>query len=133
MGQVVRRGRGSRRLRDCLGGAATEQRLSLGGTVSHVLLGELSSLRGMLASDLLELVGLGLNDAGNLLQVLVDHLLVCLVDKRSHKGKGGGHEGETPVWNNLDQPVRDQGSNTGLIVSFLLAQHTHAAAKIGEF
>lgn len=134
MSHIVRRsrgGRGSRRLRDRLGGAAAEQRLGLGGVVSHILLGELGSLRGMLASDLLELVGLRLDNAGNLLQVLVDHLLVGLVDKRGYKGKGSGHQSKTPVWNNLDQPVGDQGSNTGLIVKLLSAQDACTTEIIG--
>jgi hypothetical protein len=46
--------------------------------------------------------------------VLVNQLLVGGVNQRNEKGNGGGNDSETPVWNELDQVVREKGGNTSL-------------------
>ena len=96
------------------GRSATEHRLGLGGVVTHVLLGQLSGMGSVLASDLAELVGLGIKDVGRLPQLLVDELLVRGVDQRHSEEGGGSNQSKTPVWDDLDEPVGKEGADTDL-------------------
>lgn len=68
----------------------------------------------MLAGQLLELRGLGIDDVGRLPQVVVNELLVGGVDERDEEEQSGADERETPVGHNLDEVVRDEGSDTSL-------------------
>ena len=116
-------GRGGREVRVSNGGlradlgrgrSAAEHGLGLGSVVTHVLLGQLGGMGGMLASDLSELVGLSINDVGRLLQVLVDKLLVGGVDQGGGEEGGGCNESKAPVRDNLDEPVGEEGADADL-------------------
>lgn len=99
-----------------LGGcrAATDELLGLGSVVAHVLLGELGGVRSVSSSNHLELLSLGVENLGGILNVVVDELLVGSVDQREGEEHGGAKEGESPVGNNLDEPVREEGRDGNL-------------------
>ena len=98
-----------------LGGAgATDQGLGLGGIVTHVLLGEQSGLLGVLLGDGAQLGGLVVDHIVGLLEVVVDELLVGGVDQRNGEGESGAEQCETPVGNDLDEVVREEGTDSSL-------------------
>ena len=94
--------------------AATDHLLSLGSIVSSELLCALGGSCGVVARELLDLLGLCVDHVGGILEVVVDELLVRLVDERGEEEDGGGDEGETPEWDDLDQIVRQESSDEGL-------------------
>jgi hypothetical protein len=96
-------------------GAATEHLLSLGGVVTHELLGGLGSVGGVGGGGLAKLLGLGTNQLLGILKVVVDKLLVANVDQGCGEEKSGGEEGESPVGNNLDKPVGEEGAQADLV------------------
>ena len=121
--ELVLRGRGEVGIlevglgRHGLGGAgagATDQGLGLGGVVTHVLLGEQSSLLGVLLGDGAQLGSLVVDHIVGLLEVVVDELLVGGVDQRNGEGEGSAEQCETPVGNDLDEVVREEGTNSSL-------------------
>jgi hypothetical protein len=67
------------------------------------------------ASELLDLLGLGVDDVGCVLDVVVDELLVRLVDERGEEDDRGGDQGEAPEWDDLDQVVGEESANEGLV------------------
>jgi len=67
-----------------------------------------------MAGELLDLLGLGVDHIGSVLEVVVDELLVCLVDKRGEEEDRGGEQGKAPEWNDLDQVVGEESSNKSL-------------------
>jgi len=69
----------------------------------------------MVASELLDLLGLGVDDVGCVLDVVVDELLIRLVDERGEEDDRGGDQGEAPEWNDLDQVVGEESANEGLV------------------
>jgi hypothetical protein len=69
----------------------------------------------MVASELLDLLGLGVDDVGCVLDVVVDELLVRLVDERGEEDDRGGDQGEAPEWDDLDQVVGEESANEGLV------------------
>jgi hypothetical protein len=69
----------------------------------------------MVASELLDLLGLGVDDVGCVLDVVVDKLLVGLVDERGEEDNRGGDQGEAPEWDNLNQVVGEESANEGLV------------------
>lgn len=91
-------------------GSATEHLLSLGGVVTHELLGGLGSVGGVGGGGLAKLLGLGTNELLGILKVVVDKLLVANVDQGYGEEKSGGKEGESPVGNNLDEPVGEESA-----------------------
>lgn len=109
-----RRGRSRARGLGAGGLVALEQLLSLGGVVSHVLLGNLSGLGGVSASNLPELLGLGGDNVLCVLNVVVDQLLVRGVDQRHGEQEGSREKRETPVWNDLNEPVGEEGAEGNL-------------------
>ena len=68
-----------------------------------------------MASELLDLLGLGVDDVGCVLDVVVDELLVRLVDERGEEDDRGGDQGEAPEWDDLDQVVGEESANEGLV------------------
>ncbi len=98
-----------------LGGAgATDQGLGLGGVVTHVLLGDQSGLLGVLLGDRANLGSLVVDHIVGLLEVVVDELLVGGVDQRNSEGERGAEQCETPVGNDLDEVVREEGTDSSL-------------------
>lgn len=91
-----------------------QHRLSLGGVVTHVLLGNLSGLRSVLAGDLAQLLGLAVQDVGAFLHIVVDELLVRGIEEGSQEQSSSSNQGKAPVRNNLDKVVGDQSSNASL-------------------
>jgi hypothetical protein len=69
----------------------------------------------MVAGELLDLLGLGVDDVGCVLDVVVDELLVRLVDERGEEDDRGGDQGEAPEWDDLDQVVGEESANEGLV------------------
>jgi len=99
----VRRGLGAHgNGRHGLGGATAEKLLGLGSVVSHVLLGQLSSLGGMLASNGAELASLLAYDVGSVFDLGVDELLVGGVNERNNEESGDGSQCEAPKRHDLD-------------------------------
>jgi hypothetical protein len=69
----------------------------------------------MVASELLDLLGLGVDDVGCVLDGVVDKLLVRLVDERGEEDDRGADQGEAPEWDDLDQVVGEESANEGLV------------------
>jgi len=65
----------------------------------------------MLAGESLDLLALLVDNLGGIGNVMVNELLVHLVDEGSQEEDGGGDKRQTPEWDDLDQVVRDEGSN----------------------
>lgn len=103
--------------------ASTDQLLSLGGVVTHVLLSDLSVLSCGLLGSITELGGLGVDDVAGLAEVLVDELLVLLIYERGEEEDGGEDQGQSPVGDDLDEIVGDEGSD-GSLGSVSFAQGT---------
>ncbi len=118
-----------------LGGCrpATQHLLGHGGVVAHILLGDLGRVGGVLASDFADLAGLGRYNVRRLLNVVVDELLVCRVDERHQEEHGRGNQGKTPVWDDLDEVVREEGGDAGLVafVSVPCIRLAHCACWVG--
>lgn len=109
-----RRGRGRGRGRGARGLATAEHLLGLGSVVSHKLLGHLSGVGGVCTGDALELFSLGANNILCILNVVIDQLLVGGVDQGHSKEEGGGNERKAPVWDDLDEPVRQESADGNL-------------------
>lgn len=103
--------RGGRR---SIGLATTEHLLRLGGVVAHKLLGHLGGVGRVRTSNFLELLGLSADDVLRVLEVSVDQLLVGGVDERNSEEQGGSKQGKTPVWDDLNEPVREEGADGDL-------------------
>lgn len=88
--------------------------LSLLGSLLSVALCGLESLSSMLVSKLLDLLSLLVGDVVTLLDLSVNDLLVLDVDERTEEGDHGGDQGQTPERNELDQEVREEGSEESL-------------------
>lgn len=115
-------GRGGGRCSACgrsRGLAATEQLLSLGGVVAHVLLGNLGSLGSVGAGKLSKLFGLCSHNVLGVLKVVVDQLLVGRVDQRHSEQEGGGEERKSPVWDDLHEPVGEEGAKGNLGATYV--------------
>jgi hypothetical protein len=69
---------------------------------------------GLLVGNLLELAGLSGDNVRDLLKVVVDELMVAGVDERREEDDGGSDQRETPVGDNLDQPVREESTEADL-------------------
>lgn len=69
----------------------------------------------MVAGELLDLLGLGVDDVGCVLDVVVDELLVRLVDERGEEDDRGTDQGEAPEWDDLDEVVGEESANEGLV------------------
>jgi hypothetical protein len=94
--------------------SATNHLLSLGCIFSCILLCGLGGSGSMVAGEFLDLLGLGVDDVGCVLDVVVNQLLVRLVDERGEEDDRGGDQGEAPEWDDLDQVVREESANKGL-------------------
>lgn len=92
----------------------TEQLLGLGAVVAEILLGDLRSLARVRGGNPPELLGLGVDDTLRVLNVVVDQLLVGGVDQRHGEDEGGADKGESPVRDDLNEPVRKEGANGNL-------------------
>ena len=113
-------GRLARRLRLrllSLGTGTMDQGLGLGGVVTQVLLGQVGGLLRVLLSGRAELSSLGVDKVAGLLELVVDELLVGGVDERSKEDDGGADHGQSPVRDDLDQVVREEGGESDLVWS----------------
>lgn len=88
--------------------STTDILLSLGAVVSSVRFDSLMGTCGMVASEVLELIGLGVGDFGGVLDVVINELLVGHVDQGTHVDAGDCDEGQAPEWNDLDEPVGEK-------------------------
>lgn len=87
---------------------------SLGGVVVNEVLGGGNGSVGLLDSNLLNLDGLLIHNAGHVADLGIDGLLVLLVDEWSQEEDGSADQSESPEWDNLDQVVGDESSNESL-------------------
>jgi hypothetical protein len=94
--------------------AATDHLLSLGRVFSNILLCSLGGSCGVVACELLDLLGLLVDHVGGVLEVVVDKLLVGLIDERAEEEDGCGDQGKAPEWDDLDQVVGQESSDEGL-------------------
>lgn len=84
---------------------ALNQSLGLGSVVTYILLSDLGGLLSVLLGNGAELSGLGIDNLAGVLQLVVNELLVGSVDERGEKDDSGADDGETPVWDDLDEVV----------------------------
>ena len=68
-----------------------------------------------MASELLDLLGLLVDNAGGIGDVVVDELLVGLVDERCEEEDRGRDESKTPQWDDLNQIVGEEGTKECLM------------------
>lgn len=95
--------------------SASNDPLSLGRIVSNILLCDICGTRGVVTGELLNLLGLLVDDIGGIFDVMVNDLLVSLIDERRKEEGRGGDECKTPQWDDLDQVVRGEGTEEGLM------------------
>lgn len=88
--------------------------LSLGRVVPNILLCGISGARSVVASELLDLLGLLVDNIGGVGDVVIDELLVGFVNERSHEQDRRGDESKTPQWDDLDQVVGEEGTKESL-------------------
>ena len=67
-----------------------------------------------MGSELLDLLGLLVDDVGRISDVVVDELLVRLVDERCEEEDRGGDKSKTPNRDNLDQVVGEECAEESL-------------------
>lgn len=67
-----------------------------------------------MAGDLPDLLGLLVHDVRDVGEVVVNQLLVGLVDEGAEEDGGCRDEGKTPERYNLDEVVREEGSEESL-------------------
>lgn len=79
--------------------------LSLAAIISSVLLDGLGGACGVVSSKIFHLVGLGVDNLLRAGKIVVDELLVVFVEQRTEVDARDANEGETPQWNDLDEPV----------------------------
>ena len=96
------------------GTSASDHLLSLGRIVSNILLCDIGGARSVVGGELLDLLGLLVDHAGSIGDVMVNELLVGLIDERCKKEDRGGDESKTPQRDDLDQVVREEGTEEGL-------------------
>lgn len=87
--------------------------LSLGGVVSSILLHARRGTVGVVVGHILHLTCLGVDNLRSVGQVGVDELLIVDVGQRAKVGQRSSDEGQAPEWDNLDQPVGEEGSGAG--------------------
>jgi hypothetical protein len=68
----------------------------------------------MVAGEILDLLGLLVDDVGSMLKLAVNQLFVGLVNEGSKEEDGGREEGKTPEWDNLDEVVGDESTEESL-------------------
>ena len=90
--------------------STTDVFLGLGAVVSSVRFDSLMSTGGVVASEVLKLIGLGVGDFGGVLNVMIDEILVGHVDQGAHVDARDCDEGQAPEWNYLDEPVGEKSS-----------------------
>jgi hypothetical protein len=94
--------------------AAADHLLSLGRVFSNILFCGLSCSCGMVACELLDLLGLLVDHIGGVLHVVVDKLFVRLIDERGKEKNGCGEQAEAPDGDDLDQVVGQESSDKSL-------------------
>ena len=62
----------------------------------------------MVTSKVLELVGLSVGDLGGILDMVIDELLISHVDQGAHIDARDCNEGQSPEWNNLNEPIGEK-------------------------
>lgn len=88
--------------------------LNLSGVVAGILLAKSGKLISLLLSNAADLSSLGIDGIRGSLDVAVDELLVGGVDEGNEESDGGANDGKAPVGNELDEIVRQEGSDTSL-------------------
>ncbi len=69
----------------------------------------------MVCSQILDLMGLPVDDIGQVLDLLIDDFLVIGIDQRREEDGRDGNEGKTPKRQDLDEQERDQRGSESLI------------------
>lgn len=108
-------------------GGILDERLGLGSIIAQVLLCDLSGLFSVLSDKAADLMSLVIDDLAGVSKLAVDELLVGGIYERSEESDRGSNQGQSPVGNNLDEVVRDEGSESSLVVGSL-AERSDAIA-----
>lgn len=85
----------------------------------------------MLAGKGLDLLGLITDNLCSIGEVVIDKFLVGLVDKGSKEEDRGGNEGQSPEWYNLDQVVREEGTQESLYYISTMMSETRIGTYSG--
>jgi hypothetical protein len=115
-------GAGRRRWRLSLGFGAANVLLSLLAVLSGVGLDGLGSTRGVVARDVLDLLCLVVENAREVVNLLVDDLPVGNVDQWGKVCDSDGDQSNAPEWSELDEDVSSKRSKESLC-------HVSTAAK----
>jgi hypothetical protein len=100
-----------------VGALAAEHFLDLASVVTSVLLSDGTHVLSLLLDNTLHLCSLSVDDIGSALEVLVNQLLVRGVDQRDEESQSGGDKSKAPVWDDLDEVVREESCDTSLVTS----------------
>ena len=90
-----------------------DEALSLGGVVPSILHHARRGTIGVVVGHILHLGCLGIDNLGRVGQVGVNDFFVVDVDQWAKVGQRGSDEGQAPEWDDLDQPVGEEGSGAG--------------------
>lgn len=102
--------------------SATKQFLDFVGVVASILLAQGGDLVHLLGSNIADLVSLGIDNLGGVVDLRIDELLVGSINQGHEEDDGGADNGKAPVGNELDQEVGDESSDASLSqVRFLLS------------
>lgn len=99
------------------GAAGADVLLGLGAVLANVLLHQAGGLGSTLASQILQLVGLGIDNLLEVADLLINDLAVADVDQRGEVSGGDGDHSEAPEGNEADQPVTGKSSSESLYPS----------------
>lgn len=108
-----RRLRGSSRA----GAAAANHLLHLASVLAGVLLANSGQVAHLLLGDATDLGGLRADGIRGRLELGVDELLVRGIDERNGESNDSADDGETPVRDQLDEVVREEGRDASLLRS----------------
>lgn len=100
--------------RGSLGLCLAHQFLSARRVLADSALGDFTRTTGVLSSQVPNLRSLLIDNGASILEVTIDQLAVLNVDQWDKEDHGGGDQGETPLWHDLDEPVSDESSRESL-------------------
>ena len=70
-----------------------------------------------MAGELLDLLSLLVDDAGGVIDVVINEVLIGLVDEWCQEEDRSRNEGKAPYWDDLNQIIREESTEQGLMVS----------------
>lgn len=96
------------------GGSTTKHLLDFAGVVTSILLTKGRHVFNLVLRNTANLLSLRVDNLRGVVDMVVNKLLVGSVDQGHEEENGGANDGQTPVGDELDEIVGDEGSSEGL-------------------